>query len=394
MESVLYKNKTTLKISNLNYFTAKSNSMSLGKRFSRNPISNSIRTNVKVLTNDHIDTLKKSFDSLIDTKVCVDSGESSKRSEKRLFRKREESKINKRYIKQIDELQNTLKAVSTENLKLRQLHVEIIKEQQNKLETPSTIHSFYQNIVLADNEQNANRLKEEIEKLKISLVTAAAENEKLVKENERLKRAIERYKELIYSKEKEKNYGKAKNKLYNTFIKPNTMRKSIDQIVSNRGTIVSKEITFKFSKENLRLDMILCSFKKLSRTHSIKELIKQLYNEMGILLKSCRMGIFLINKDMQELYYKEHGLVKSTTMDKCVVDFVVNGNNNYSMQPLFNSIHNFKDVIRTTDSIAIPIIYAKHEKKPELHMAIQLEYKSADPKKIRTKELLVFLYNY
>ena len=102
---------------------------------------------------------------------------------------------------------------------------------------------------------------------------------------------------------------------------------------------------------------------------------------------------FIINKNLQELYYKEKGLVQSITLNRSIVDYAVNGTINYSMKPIFSSTVGTKDIIRKSDSLAIPITYTKYGMKPELYMMIQLEWKnfSTDSKTAYSKELSVYL---
>lgn len=384
-KDTLHKNASLLKISGMNCFTTKSNSISLSKRFSRNPAFNA---NTRELAFNLVNDSKKSFDSSMESEACFNSGDVSKRSFKQLatkglVRRRE---VRGRCAREMGELQRTLKTVASENARLRQLSAEMMKEQQKHLETPSTIHSFYQNVVLPENEANIKCLKEKIKMLKMRLINAMTENEKLVRENERLKKAVSRYRGLACDQSRERKQDRS-------FIKDITPRKSFIQTASNRATAEDLSAALKFSKENLRLDIILCSLKKLSKAHTVKQLIEQLYSEMAILVKSCRIGVFLINRDIQELYYREQGLVQSTTMSKHVVDFVVNGNRSYSMQPVFSSVTGFKDVVRSEEAIAIPIVYARYGRRPELYMAVQLEFRNcgAEAKAANSKELLVSL---
>jgi regulator of replication initiation timing len=287
--------------------------------------------------------------------------------------------ITSRYAKEIDELRASINTLSSENDKLKLLNREIVRKKQNSMEKPSTIHSFYQNIVIPDNEQQIMHLNKIIDKLKEQVIQLAADNGKLKKENERCKMIIARYREILLEQERNLQDGAVDRGKLDRRVTKNT----------DRNSCLTETVSTKFgggisAKENIRLDMILGSLKKLSRANSLKELLDCLYKEAAILIKSCRVGIFIINPNLQRLYQNNQGVVKSITMNMKVVDFVINENNNYSMKPAFPSIEAANNVIRKNDVLVIPIL----DSISDTNLVIQLEPKN-EAKIINSKEFLV-----
>lgn len=281
------------------------------------------------------------------------------------------------YTKAIGELRKSLDKVMGENRKLKVLSREIMSSRGDG---HGVVHSFYQNVILPESKQSVEELKEAVEKLKRGLSEAEAKSKKLKKENELLRGIVARYREIILNKRSLGSYREVliNDKPLETY-KLNSARNqsSIRSATSNRdesGQLLSfmKSSTV-FSKENVKLEMMAGSLRRLAQTSTIKELVSALYRELGILIKPCTAGIFIVNSELQNLYQQEKGTVQSITLNRLVVDFAFPGLSSYAMKPLFASMDKANTVIRKPDCISLPVNDLKHEADSEPYMIIQLE---------------------
>jgi len=278
------------------------------------------------------------------------------------------------YIKKIGELESNLEYMVSENKKLKLLSKEIMKKQ----EAPSTIHSFYQNIILADNQQNISQLKNEIEILKAKTIKLTLVNNKLRKENKRLESLLLNYRELC------------KQPITNEQHIEISIKKNLDLKNEDSTSVLNcSKATILVSQEDMRLNTIIRYIKKIATVNSIKELINVLYTGLSILVKPSKVGLFIINTELQRLYQKEKGEIKTITVDKAVVDYVIHDIPTFTMSPIFANIEDAAAIIRKPDAISIPI---SDLTKSELYFVVQLEATQDEYKSIHARNLLVLCF--
>ena len=82
-------------------------------------------------------------------------------------------------IKEFNNLKNMLETTFLENEKLKRLSKEIMLDKAQNREMASTVHSFYQNVIMVDNMHNVNELKAKIEELRNTIAKLTIENNKL-----------------------------------------------------------------------------------------------------------------------------------------------------------------------------------------------------------------------
>jgi len=269
----------------------------------------------------------------------------------------------------VDQLQSTLENVKMENQKLKQLSTEIIMNKDMR----STIHSFYQNVVLPDNKTNIMILEEKIRNYKTEVAKLTADCNKLKKENNRLNKIIAYYKELEVSRFKIKTSGKMiiKTKL------PSKLEKNELETQQQRDYI----------------DSILSSLRRIAKANTMRVLIDVLYKELEVLFKRCKCGIFIVNPKLQKLYQKENGKAKPITLESFIVSLAINGKEQNTIRPIFTTLGMIKDITRTNEAITIPIIKQNSALEKDVYLVIQLE--GFKLKLIHDSELLVlYLNNY
>jgi len=309
----------------------------------------------------------KSFNSNVNTPLEIEFGSSKintkfHSSPKRIHKlpKNINSLVAKEDSQEIDKLHTTLKSITLENKKLKQLSIEIMNNIHQNSEIASTVHSFYQNLVLPDKEQSVSRLEEYIQDLKTKIIDLTKTNNELRKENTRLKIIMMRYRKLATENLSEQNSS-------NHITKP----RHESTIKSSAQGFDDKYFTTKFIRENAYLDMIANSFKRISKANTIRTLISIFYQELSILLNTCKVGIYIIDPNLQSIYKKEKGLVQAMLVNKMIIEYALNKNN--VMLPFFTSIEMAKGILRTSNTISIPIMGLRNN---ELYLVLQIESRS------------------
>eukprot|EP01022_Parablepharisma_sp_SALTPOND_P021576 TRINITY_DN4284_c5_g1_i1.p2 TRINITY_DN4284_c5_g1~~TRINITY_DN4284_c5_g1_i1.p2 ORF type:complete len:451 (+),score=42.32 TRINITY_DN4284_c5_g1_i1:1633-2985(+) len=291
--------------------------------------------------------------------------------------------------KEIEELRTTLQSVTIENEKLRRLSKEIMLDHHQKREMASTVHSFYQNVVLADTEQNVTLLKSTIDDLKSKIAELITKNLQLQEENKKLKVTALRYRELAMSQIPNKSQKPLEeaspDRLFNYLAKRESTDKSPEMsrfrptanASEDSGSVVGNSIAagIKASKENVHLEMIYTSLKRISKTGSLKALIEALYRELAILLKVHKVGVFIIDPNLRKLYQKEQGIVQTMYVGKTNIDLALNSSVNYFIKPAFGSCAAAKNSIRNNEAIVISVTGSRAKLGSELYLAVQLENK-------------------
>jgi len=268
---------------------------------------------------------------------------------------------------EISKLQITLKNISLENKKLRQLNKEIMYEQEKNCSMTSTVHSFYQNMILPESEQNIRMLKKSIEEFKTKIVDLKKLNKKLKKENNELKIANARYKELVSQNVIGRRFNLDNGGISLKF-RRGTIQHENDLIRNESITIETK-----LMRENKYLDLINNSLRRIGKTSTIKMLIEVLYEELDILLNRHKVGIFIINPELQAMYRKEKGLSQIIAVEKDKIELALH--KDLIMIPAFTSIKSTKQIIKTHDTINAPINSLNSK---DLYLIVQVESSHKD----------------
>ena len=279
-------------------------------------------------------------------------------------------------IRKINELQDMLKTTTIENQKLKNLSKEILMEQNRRIKMGSTVHSFYQNVVLPDNEQNSELLKNNITELKTKIAELQFENDTLKSMNEKLKSKLIRYREFLSRKLKSENsineeIGLTKNDILRNQIMKKTRRNTLNDETSSTSSY-SVNVP-KVSKENIFLDMLGGSLKKMAKTNTLFDLISKLHQEIQILLKICKIGMFIVDPNLHKLYLKENGKVHLLTFHKTPIYFVLDRNTECIIKPIFIPLEPGKSSMRDNKTIVVPIFGKNSKLKSELYMTVQIE---------------------
>jgi len=240
--------------------------------------------------------------------------------------------------KDVNQLKTMLETTVQENQKLKQLNKEIMFDKSHSRQMASTVHSFYQNVILTENKHNLNELKDTIEELREQLTELSIDNQRLKKENKKLKASLANYKRLV-------------NKL------------SVDNILMCKD---SMQVTTK-CELNVpdTLDSLHNLLKKISNTLTISELIKVLYRDMDKLVEGNKVGVFIVEQKLRILYAKEQGRVELVTAGTYTVDFAIPPTF-FLMKPAFIPC---KTIKKSVSALSIPILGINSE----LYLLIQIE---------------------
>jgi len=309
----------------------------------------------------------------------------------------------------IDELRSTLASITLENEKLRMLSKEIMLDSEQHREMASTVHSFYQNVMMVNSEQNVMYLKQQIEELKKKISDLTADNLKLKEENKKLKSATLRYRNIalfhnneiqdskvnkshiLHRNNNEQSIPSIKDFPYASTKKDDSLETSTIRSIEggakiqHTSTVISDDIgsigtgsisLSHASKENVHLEMIATTLKRISKCHSLKGLIETMYRELSILLKVHKIGIFILDPDLRKLFTKEQGLCNTVNIGKTNADLAINpAIGSIKMKAAFISIQGAKHSIRKPEVIVLPVLGTRNRQESEVYLAVQLEKK-------------------
>jgi monoamine oxidase len=229
---------------------------------------------------------------------------------------------------EIGKLQIALENISLENKKLKLLYSnqgKIMYEQQRNCSAGSTVHSFYQNMVLPESEQNIAILKNNIEELKAKIANLKELNTKLQKENDKLKVINARYKGLVYNQSNAHDVKGRRLYLDSRGVTWKFRRGTLQHEEDANSLIRNESITTgtKLIKDNAHLDLISNSLQHIAKASSIRVLIEILYQELDILLNRHKVGIFIMNPELQVMYRKDKGRSQIITVKKCIIELAL-----------------------------------------------------------------------
>jgi regulator of replication initiation timing len=238
--------------------------------------------------------------------------------------------------KDINQLKTMLEVTVQENQKLKLLNKEIMFDKSHSRQMASTVHSFYQNVILTENKQNLNELKDTIEELREQIAELNINNQRLKEENKKLKASLTKYKRLV-------------NKL------------SGDNLLAHKDSMQATTEC----QLNDTLDSLHNLLKQISNTQSISELIKVLYRDIDKLVEGNRVGIFIVEQRLRMLYVKEQGRVESVTAGTYSIDFALPPSLSL-MKPVFIPC---KVIKKSANALSVPILGINSE----LYLLLQIE---------------------
>jgi len=287
----------------------------------------------------------------------------------------------------IKKLQSSLEAANLENKRLREFSVGIMR--RSTLNDAGEVHSFYQNVVIPENEKNISLLRTAIKTLNKKVFELETENKKLKKENRCLSIRINNLKACLAKKLEDTKLHTLDDR---DIAKALNTRRSITKLngtnLNHSISAANMALAMRGMKENVHLELIWGSLKKISKANSLTSLIESLYQELGVLIKSNNVGIFIIDPTVRKLYIKEKGKLQSMRFSKYIIDMALSDCTNYIAKPAFNSLGDINIILRTEKSITIPI--SALQSKSTVYLSVQLDAKGTNSEE-ENRELWVRL---
>ena len=267
----------------------------------------------------------------------------------------------------IEELQKLLKKVLSENARLKKVNKEILISPLTDKETANDVHSLHKKVVIPDNEKNMNELEKEVKTLNLKLNDVIIKNTKLLNENKKLKASINRYREYMATRVNIISKKLIKDLSNNSMVdsKKASLLNESDSLIS------SKHI--EASKGNIYLDMMYGALKRISNARSIYKLIKTLYQEIKVLLRLHKIGIFIIDPNLIRQYNKEQGRVQTILVSGNLIALAITDQLSYIIKPTFIISGNLKSTIRSNNTIVVPINGRKSKIESNLYLVVQIE---------------------
>jgi len=257
--------------------------------------------------------------------------------------------------KSLNELQGLLKTTTLENIKLKRLNKELVIDKYNNKEIASTIHSFYQNIVLPENNESIEEMQKVIDELKEKITDLVVENTQLKKNIKKYKSIINRYRDIVTSS---KSRNADKEVMNKTFIVKQPVQ------VNEQSTL---------NTQNVFLDMLCGTLQRISNANSASKLISTLYKEIKVLLKLHKIGIFIIDPSLKKLFQKEKGYVQTINVGKKRIDLALPDKTSYLIKPAITPYEVGNNSVRNNKVIVLPITGSKSKLESGLYLMIQLE---------------------
>ncbi len=270
----------------------------------------------------------------------------------------------------------------------------------------STVHSFYQNVYLMDNEMNVEMLKTGIEEQKRRVSLVMADNLKLVENNRQLKSVLSRYRGITrdFQVQGKKSCGnsptghglqylsKTTDKRESSVDYPLPLPSGKDSTKLKQSAEPSEDFSFPTptvphtSKENVHLGLMGAALRKISKATSFHRLIDVMYKELAVLLRAPKLGIFLLDPQIRRLFQRERGEFQTMHAGKITVDLATNESTfaNYNMRPAFGSYSSAANGIRKADTIVLPVRGTMSSLGEDIYFAVQVEGKTVSNKKERT----------
>ena len=113
----------------------------------------------------------------------------------------------------------------------------------------------------------------------------------------------------------------------------------------------------------------------MSNTSTAYDLISLLYKDLGIVLKGCTTGIFIVDPTIKRMY-KDKGVSHNVKLGTVHIDLVINPNSNYTRKPCFASLEVLRGSIRKSEYIVSPVFSSKCKSTSNISLILQLENNS------------------
>eukprot|EP00826_Nyctotherus_ovalis_P005982 TRINITY_DN11371_c0_g3_i1.p1 TRINITY_DN11371_c0_g3~~TRINITY_DN11371_c0_g3_i1.p1 ORF type:complete len:406 (+),score=34.76 TRINITY_DN11371_c0_g3_i1:95-1219(+) len=233
------------------------------------------------------------------------------------------------------------------------------------VEGVSSIHSLYQNVIIADNKKEIASLEDAIRSLQEKATKLRIENLQLKEQNKKLRILLGRYKEYVTSSRVSTHYTE-EAKTLSRHQKLHSLGPSDHGEPSN---------TTERMKENVHLDLLAGAVAKISKASSVRALIDVLYHELGILIKSCNTGIFIVDKNLNKLYQGEKGLSRPLIAGECIIDLALENTISHAAKPAFNSLKEMRRVMKNNKSISLPVVSMRS--KDNILLVLQIDNNSS-----------------
>lgn len=264
--------------------------------------------------------------------------------------------------KNFSTLRGLLETTTLENLKLKKLNKELIMDKYNNKEVASTIHSFYQTIVLPENNESIEEMRKVIEELKERVTNLTAENARLRDDIRKRKSIIMRYRELI-----------ARNAPAHT-VEPSAQPKASPRKLSSYANELNPSIVnIQSPKENVFLDMLCGALKKISSADNASRLIETLYQEIEVVLKVHKVGVFIVDPSLKKLFQKQGGKIQTVSLGKRKADLALHENTSHTIRPALIPVDLGGNFMRDSKTIVVPVAGLKSKLESGLYLMVQLE---------------------
>eukprot|EP00826_Nyctotherus_ovalis_P011817 TRINITY_DN1307_c0_g1_i2.p1 TRINITY_DN1307_c0_g1~~TRINITY_DN1307_c0_g1_i2.p1 ORF type:complete len:403 (-),score=94.14 TRINITY_DN1307_c0_g1_i2:828-2036(-) len=256
--------------------------------------------------------------------------------------------------KEVKGLREALVKAREENSELRMANRGMTLGQK---EASSIDYSLYQNIFPVESELRTQSLRRKITGQKDELNNLMAENGRLKNENGKLLAELKKYKGIV---KEECKQGRFKSTEFATNVKIELRRLKS----RNKG---SKSFTESSATTSEKLKD---SASKMTNASSLRQLIDVLYAELNLLIRPTKLGIFIINNHLKDLYQKEQGIACSFAFAKTYIDLAISHYND-GISPMFKSVPSGRIYNKDKNILLIPI------GRKAIYLVIQAELKTA-----------------
>ena len=233
-----------------------------------------------------------------------------------------------------------------------------------------TVHSFYQNVYMADAGKNEDHLNTIINEQKDKIYNAANEIKQLKMKNDKLTALLKTYRNLLI---KEQPFSTPSNKriINNRNLMGMTINSS--KKCSNFPQIDAyEENKFEDNRNFMGISKLIS---KMSKVNGLRGLITLLYSQLETLLNISSIGIFIADPSLRKQFQNEHAKLTSISLGHDWVDYAFNENIHAAQNPnpIFNSIASISKGLKRNDVYVAPVF--RSSIKSQVSLAIQVELK-------------------
>lgn len=259
--------------------------------------------------------------------------------------------------KEVKGLREALVKVREENSELRTINRGMMLGQK---EASSIDYSLYQNIFPVESELRTQSLRRKIAEQRDELNNLMAENGRLKNENRKLLAELKKFKDIVREECKQ---GRLKSTEFSTNVEVELRRLKSRNKASKSFTESSATTSEKLKD----------SASKMASAASLRQLVDLLYAELHSLIKPAKLGIFITNNHLKDLYQKEQGIACSFAFAKTCIDLAISHYND-GIAPLFKSVPSRRTYNKDINLLLIPI------GRKASYLVIQAELKDSTKK--------------